>query len=144
MVKLKEAEKRQAVAEQHLDATAEKVPEKKEEAKADKEKGKAKPEVKAEKVKVVKANLNLEDLKVILHPLVTEKCVNMIEAENKIAFIVSDKATKEVVKKTLEKAYGIKVVKVNIIRDMKGRKKAIVKLDKAYKAQDLATRLGVL
>jgi len=143
MVKLKEAEKRQAVAEQHLDAAAEKVPEKKEEAKAEKA-AKGKTEVKAEKVKVVKANLNLEDLKVILHPLVTEKCVNMIEAENKIAFIVSDKATKELVKKTLEKAYEIKVVKVNIIRDMRGRKKAIVKLDKAYKAQDLATRLGVL
>ncbi|HPM85868.1 MAG: 50S ribosomal protein L23 [Candidatus ainarchaeum sp.] len=86
----------------------------------------------------------LHDLKVILHPLVTEKAVNMIEAENKITFIVSDDSTKEEVKKVVQEAYGVKVVKVNIIRDMKGRKKAIVKLDKKFKASELATKLGVL
>ncbi|MDD4250747.1 MAG: 50S ribosomal protein L23 [Candidatus ainarchaeum sp.] len=92
----------------------------------------------------VKNNLSLEDLDVVLYPLVTEKAVNMIDTENKLTFIVADKATKKDVKKIIEKAYSIKIEKINIVRDMKGRKKAVIKLKKEFKAQDLATKLGVL
>jgi large subunit ribosomal protein L23 len=129
MVKLNEEDKKQAVAE--LKATQEK------EKKAEKvaEKVTAKP---------VKTNTTLKDLGVVYHPLVTEKAVNMIESENKITFIVSDKAGKEQVKKVVESAYGVKVDKINVVRDRKGRKKAIVKLKKGFKAEELATKLGVL
>lgn len=92
----------------------------------------------------IKTNATLADLEVVLHPLVTEKAVNMIESENKITFIVAKTADKKLVKKVVEAAYSVKVEKVNMVRDTKGRKKAIVKLKKEYKAQDLATKLRVL
>jgi large subunit ribosomal protein L23 len=121
MVKLNEQEKRQ----------------KKQETKKENEKQK-------DESKVIKVNLNLKDLEVVLYPLITEKAVNMIDTENKLTFIVADKTNKKEVKQIIEKAYEVKVEKINIIRDMKGRKKAIIKLKKEFKAQDLATKLGVL
>jgi large subunit ribosomal protein L23 len=138
MVKLNKAEKKQAIAE---GSTKEKQAKNKE-VKAIAKKNTLKEDAPVEKV--LSRTATLHDLKVIFHPLVTEKAVNMIEAENKITFIVSDDSTKEEVKKVVQEAYGVKVVKVNIIRDMKGRKKAIVKLDKKFKASELATKLGVL
>jgi len=125
MVKLNEDEKRQEKQENESHKVAEE-------------------KVVTEVVKPIKTNATIEDLEIVYFPLVTEKSVNMIEAENKLTFIVSDKATKLDVKRIIEKAYTVKVDKVNIIRDRKGRKKAIVKLAKENKAQDLATKLGVL
>jgi large subunit ribosomal protein L23 len=124
MVKLKEEEKKQAKQE---DA-----------------KNEVKEEVKGKKEVKIKTNATIADLEVVFYPLVTEKAVNMIEGENKITFIVSDKATKNSVKNVLQKAYNVKVEKVNIVRDRRGRKKAIIRLSKENKAQDLATKLGVL
>lgn len=86
----------------------------------------------------------LKDYEIIIHPLISEKAVNMIEAENKICFIVNDKANKHDIKKTIEEAYKIKIESVRIVRDRKGRKKAIVKLTKEFKAGDIAIKLGVL
>ncbi|MEK6959360.1 MAG: 50S ribosomal protein L23 [archaeon] len=130
MVKLNEAEKKRAEVEKQVE---------KETPAKDKVAPKA-----AAAAKPASTTMTLEDLGVILHPLITEKAVNMIEAENKVTFIVADTATKTTVKNIVQKAYGVKVTKVNIVRDRKGRKKAIVKLDKANKAQDLATKIGVL
>ncbi len=81
---------------------------------------------------------------VIYHPLITEKTVNMVDAENKLTFVVDKNATKGDVKKAIEALYGVKVEKVNIMRDMKARKRAIVKLSKGFKAEEIATRLGML
>lgn len=144
MVKLTEIEKKQAEQEKGHEAAEhghkeDKVKQAKTEITP---KTAEKKEVKAEKV--LKSTATLHDLEVILYPLVTEKAVNMIEAENKITFIVNDNTTKPEIKKVLQEAYGIKVNKVNVIRDMKGRKKAIVQIDKKFKASELATKLGVL
>ncbi len=84
------------------------------------------------------------DTAIIFYPLITEKAVGMIEAQNKLCFVVSDNANKTSVKKAIETMYGVKIRKVNIVRDMKGRKKAIVKLDKRYKADEIAMKLGVI
>jgi len=81
---------------------------------------------------------------VVLYPLITEKAVNMIEAENKLCFIVDRKATKALVKEALETAYEIKIDSVKVLNDRKGRKKAIVKINKKFKADDIATKLGVI
>ena len=134
MVKLNEEDKKQAKAE----ASAQKDKEEKATA-AGAQKG-------AQDVKAapIKTNATLADLNVVYFPLVTEKAVNMIDAENKITFIVADKAGKKEIKKVVEGAYGVKVEKRNIVRDRKGRKKAIVKLKKGFKAEELATKLGVL
>jgi len=141
MVKLKEAEKKQAEQEKN----AQDVKDKKEAKTASKsEKNK---EVK-DKAKVesapIKTNATLADLEVLLYPLVTEKAVGMIESENKITFVVNDKSSKPEIKKRVEEAYGVKVRQINIVRDMRGRKKAIIKLDPKFKASELATKLGVL
>jgi ribosomal protein L23 len=84
------------------------------------------------------------DNSIIFYPLVTEKAVNMIEAQNKLCFIVAEKADKPTIKKTLEAMYGAKIDNVNIVRDMKGRKKAIVKINKKFKADEIAMKLGVI
>jgi ribosomal protein L23 len=112
--------------------------------KAKSEKNKEVKEKAASTIAPIKTSATLHDLEVLLYPLVTEKAVNMIESENKITFVVNDNIGKSEVKKAVEEAYGVKVIKINVVRDMKGRKKAIVKLDKKNKASELATKLGVL
>jgi ribosomal protein uL23 len=86
----------------------------------------------------------MEYYDVIFHPLISEKAVNMIETENKIVFVVSSKATKSDVKKAVEDAYKVKVDNVNILNDTKGQKRAIVKLNKQFKASDLSSKLGMV
>lgn len=138
MVKLKEEEKKQMLQEKNTLDQAEKK-----EARNKSDKNKAAKDKIAEGSPLTKT-ATLHDLDVLLYPLVTEKAVNMIEAENKVTFVVDDRAGKSEVKKAVEEAYGVKVIKINVVRDMKGRKKAIVKLDKKNKASELATKLGVL
>ncbi|MEM3737603.1 MAG: 50S ribosomal protein L23 [Candidatus Bathyarchaeia archaeon] len=82
--------------------------------------------------------------KVILYPLITEEAVALIEAENKLVFIVDLKASKEDVKKAVEKLYEVKVEKVNILITPLGSKKAYVKLTPEYHASDIAIKLGIL
>ena len=86
----------------------------------------------------------LELSEVIVFPLISEKAVGSIEKENKITFIVNQKASKTDVRNAVETLYAVKVVSVNTVRDAQGRKKAIVTLDKKFKAQELATKLGVI
>lgn len=114
------------------------------------EKAKAKAEVapaKEEKVETKKTksfSLELEDFGLLKFPLMTEKAINLIEKENKLSFIATEKATKSDIKKLVEKVYKVKVDKINVINDMRGRKKVTVKLDKKYKAEELAAKLGVI
>ena len=81
---------------------------------------------------------------VVLFPLITEKAVDMIEAENKLCFVVGKHVTKSNVKSAVEEEFGIKVDSVKVLNDRKGRKKAIVKVNKQFKADDIATKLGVI
>jgi len=83
-------------------------------------------------------------LNILLYPFVSEKAVGMIEKENKITFIVDDKATKEKIKEAMQEFYKVKVESINVIRDNKGRKRAIVRLKKEFKASELASKLGVM
>jgi len=79
--------------------------------------------------------------KVIRHPFVTEKTMNLL-AQNKIEFIVIRTANKEDVKKAVETLLGAKVVQVRTFHDKEG-KHAIVKFAKEHNVNDLATRIGV-
>lgn len=88
--------------------------------------------------------MELEDFGYIQYPLMTEKAISLIEKENKISFVATPKATKSDIKKLVEKVYKVKVSKVNVVNDMHGRKKVTVKLDKKFKAEDLAAKLGVI
>ena len=86
----------------------------------------------------------VKDLEILKYPLVTEKAVNMIETENKIIFIVGANETKQTVKRAVENLYKVKVNAVNIIKDMQSRKRAIVGIDRKFRASDIATKLGVI
>jgi large subunit ribosomal protein L23 len=81
---------------------------------------------------------------VILHPIITEVSSRILEAENKIVFAVSLKASKEDIRRAVEELYEVKVEKVTTVVTAKGLKKAFVKLHPDYKAVDIAIKLGVL
>jgi len=81
---------------------------------------------------------------VIRYPVMTEVASRILEAENKLVFVVNTMATKADVKQAVEQLYEVKVSKVNIVVTSKGEKKAFVKLHPDYKAVDVAIKLGVL
>jgi large subunit ribosomal protein L23 len=88
----------------------------------------------------------VEDLKspydILLKPFVTEKSMLQIERDNKIWFIVHEKATRDQIKRAVEEISEMKVSNVNILRDKEG-KKAVVKISKDFSAEELATKLGI-
>jgi large subunit ribosomal protein L23 len=86
----------------------------------------------------------MESTEVIFYPLMTESASLMVEKDNKLIFIVSLKAGKEDVKKAVEELYEVKVDKITTLITPQGQKKAFVKLMPAYKASDVAIKLGIL
>ena len=89
-------------------------------------------------------------LDTIIHPIITEKATSLSE-NNKVVFKVRDDASKNTIKKNIEKIFKVNVIKVNtitkkskskIIRGKigykKGYKKALVTLKKGQNI-DLAT-----
>lgn len=88
--------------------------------------------------------MNLEEAyKIIKVPYVTEKTFSMIEKQNKMVFLVDDRATKRTIKEAIEKIYQVKVMKVNVLRSATG-KKAYVTFSPDNPASELASKLGVL
>ncbi|NIU39024.1 50S ribosomal protein L23 [Candidatus Bathyarchaeota archaeon] len=81
---------------------------------------------------------------VVMYPLMTEVASRILEAENKLVFIVNLKASKEDIKRAIEELYEVKVEKVNVAITPKGLKKAFARLHPDYKAVDVAIRLGIL
>ena len=73
----------------------------------------------------------------------TERTFDQVESENKLCFIVDDKATKRQVASAVEALYEVKVSSVNTARTNKG-KKAFVRLAEARAAAELATKLGLV
>ena len=82
-------------------------------------------------------------IRVIKRPLVTEKTYDPIEKQNKITFIVKEKANKKQIADAIETLYEVKVQSVNNARTVYG-KKAYVKLAPASSAADLGSRLGLV
>jgi ribosomal protein uL23 len=82
--------------------------------------------------------------KILKYPHLTEKSIGLVEKENRLVFIVDERATKSQIKSAVERGFEVKVLSVNTLTDMKGRKKAFVKLSPEYNAIDVATRLGML
>jgi len=80
---------------------------------------------------------------IIIQPVNTEKAIRMIEADNKITFVVDRRARKEEIKKEIEEKFGVKVEKVNV-HIFKNKKIAYIKLKKENPAIDLATKLGII
>jgi len=86
----------------------------------------------------------MDPYRILLYPHITEKSTGLIEKENKLVFIVDRRANKKQIREAVEKAFDVKVEKVNTMITMDGKKKAFVKLKPEYKAADIAVRLGMI
>ncbi len=90
---------------------------------------------------MVKGNEVSEILK---YPLSTEKAVRAIESDNTLVFAVDKSANKVQIKWAIQKEYSVKVLNVRTMIDMKGVKKAYVKLDHSTPAIDVTSKLGLI
>lgn len=95
---------------------------------------------------------------VLLHPLVTEKALNLMEKKvirektkrreemaienNSLIFIVRESATKAQVKRAFEELFEVKVEGVKVLNTKAG-KQAIIKLAQGFKAEDVGMRIGI-
>ena len=87
---------------------------------------------------------NVDPFETIQFVLMTEKCVRMIEAQNKLVFVVRRNSDKKAVKKAVENAFQSAVAGITTMIDQDGRKRAFVKFDKAGVAGEIAIRLGII
>ena len=85
----------------------------------------------------------IEEYKIIKRPLSTEKSIRLMESENKLIFVVDNKAKKEEIKEAVEKMLKAKVVKVNTL-NIKGEKRAYIKFSEETPAIDVANQLGLM
>ncbi|ABP94270.1 MULTISPECIES: 50S ribosomal protein L23 [Metallosphaera] len=74
----------------------------------------------------------------------TEKSVRLLESNNTLVLVVDREDNKATIKSEVEKAFGVKVEKVNVVITPRGEKKAYVKLAPEYKASEIAQKLGIL
>ncbi len=81
---------------------------------------------------------------IILRPVTSEKAVRLMEAENKLTFIVSKKADKHKIKKAVEDLFKVKVIKINTLNTPENEKKAVVKLSNENNALDVGADLGMI
>ena len=86
----------------------------------------------------------MDQTAVIKYPLSTEKSIRLLEAENKLVFVVDMKATKKEIKEAVESMFKVKVLKVNVSISAQGEKRAYVKLPPESPAIDIATDLGLM
>ena len=82
-------------------------------------------------------------MRVIIYPDVTEKSMRLIETENKLVFVVTRESNKAQIKTEVEKLYAVKVSTINTLITPKGLKKAYVELSPEFKAEEIATRIGI-
>ncbi|MBS3107757.1 50S ribosomal protein L23 [Candidatus Woesearchaeota archaeon] len=86
----------------------------------------------------------MDPYKIIKNPVQTEKATMLMEAENKLVFVIDRKATKKDVKEAVEKLFNVKVMSVNLMLSSMGIKKAYVRLTPDFLAMDIATKLGMI
>jgi len=81
---------------------------------------------------------------IIKYPLSTEKSVRLMEAENKLIFVVNKKATKQDIKKAIEEMFKVEVEHVNTFITQAGEKRAYIKFSAKNPAIDIATQMGFM
>lgn len=81
---------------------------------------------------------------VIKYPVSNEKSIRMMEAENKLLFVVDRHSTKVDIKRSVEKIFNVKVVSVNTAITPRGTKRAYVTLSQETPAIDIMTQLGLM
>jgi large subunit ribosomal protein L23 len=86
----------------------------------------------------------MDPWRILKYPYTTEKTISLAERENKIVFVVDRKADKKKIKEAFEKAFEVKVSKINTQITIDGDKKAFIKLKPEFKAADVAVKLGII
>jgi ribosomal protein uL23 len=81
---------------------------------------------------------------IVKYPLATEKSIRLMESENKLIFVVDNKANKQQIKQAIEKTFNMKVIRVTTLTDTDGRKRAYIKFSPETPAIDLASKLGLM
>ena len=81
---------------------------------------------------------------VLKYPLSTEKSIRQTEFENKLCFVVDEKADKTSVKKAVEELFKVKVIKVTMQHCFTGEKRASVRLAPGNVAADVSADLGMI
>jgi ribosomal protein uL23 len=82
--------------------------------------------------------------KIIKYPLSNEKSINMMESDNKLAFIVDKHAHKPDIAEALEDMLDCDVTSVNTMVTPQGKKKAYVQFHEDTPAIEIATNLGIM
>ncbi|MFQ6055582.1 MAG: 50S ribosomal protein L23 [Methanosarcinales archaeon] len=80
----------------------------------------------------------------IKYPFMTEKAALHVDLNNSLQFIVDINATKNQIKKEIERLYEFEIDKVRTMITMQGNKKAIVTFKEKGAANELASRFGIL
>ena len=84
----------------------------------------------------------MDPYKVLSYAYLTEKSIGFVEKENKLVFVVNRKSNKKQIKQAVEKAFEVKVAKINT-QIKGGEKRAYIKLKPESKAIDVAVKLGL-
>ncbi len=80
----------------------------------------------------------------LTHIVPSEKATLMIDSENKLQFIVDLRASKDEIKRDVERVFETPVRNVRTMITFKGEKKAIIELEEEGKAKEIGTSLGIL
>ncbi len=88
--------------------------------------------------------MNVDPFNIIKHPLSSEKCIRLMEADNKLIFVVQLSATKSQIKEAVQQLFQAKVTNVNTQITPHGEKRAIVTFAKETPAIDIATNMGMI
>jgi large subunit ribosomal protein L23 len=86
----------------------------------------------------------MDSYNIIKYPLSTEKSIRLMEAENKLIFVVNKKATKKDIKKAIEDMFKVEVNSVSTFVNVNGEKRAYVKFSAKNPAIDIATQMGLM
>jgi large subunit ribosomal protein L23 len=79
---------------------------------------------------------------ILLHPVVTEKTMRLMDENNCLEFLVHRSSSKVDIKKAVESMFSCTVATVNT-RITKDGKRAIVKFGGETSAEDIGMRIGV-
>ena len=79
---------------------------------------------------------------VLLHPIVTEKTMRLMDENNSLEFLVRRTASKPEIKTAVEALFSCTVATVNT-RITKDGKRAVVKFGGETSAEDIGMRIGV-
>ena len=83
-------------------------------------------------------------MNVLKFPRSTEKGIRLMESENTLQFSVDIKATKNDIRKAIEKTFNVKPIKINTRISPGGEKRAYVRFPPNKPVIDIATNLGLV